>query len=90
MEVRVRRVAKVPTDMAPQGFQSQIVQRYQRAFQTTQRLFARLYLEGLATGDFESVFQELVRETTELSANAVVWLKEKWGEEYEAWRRRPP
>jgi len=89
VEVRVPRVAKVPGDVAPYGFQSQVVQRYQRASQTTQRLFARLYLEGLATGDFEPVFRELVGETTALSANAVVRLKERWGEEYEAWCRRP-
>ena len=89
VEVRVPRVVKVPRDVAPRGFQSQIVRRYQRASQTTQRLFARLYLEGLATGDFEPVFRELVGETTALSANAVVRLKERWAEEYEAWRRRP-
>ena len=82
--------------MAPQGFRSQVVERYQRASQTTQRLFARLYpsassgqaLEGLATGDFEPVFRELVGETTALSANAVVRLKEHWGQEYQAWRQR--
>jgi putative transposase len=89
VEVRVPRVAKVPENVAPQGFQSQVVRRYQRASQTTQQLFARLYLEGLATGDFEPVFRELVGETTALSANAVVRLKERWAEEYEAWRRRP-
>ena len=65
------------------------VAMYTRASQTTQRLFARLYLEGLATGDFEPVFRELVGETTALSANTVVRLKEHWGGEYEAWRRRP-
>jgi putative transposase len=89
VEVRVPRVAQVPPELAPQGFRSQIVRRYQRASQTTQRLFRRLYLEGLATGDFEPVFRELVGETTALSANAVVRLKECWGEEYAAWRRRP-
>lgn len=89
VEVRVPRVAKVPPEVTTQGFESQLVKRYERASQTTQRLFARLYLEGLATGDFEPVFRELVGETTALSANAVVRLKEGWGEEYEAWRRRP-
>lgn len=89
VEVRAPRVAQVPAEVAPQGFQSQVVRRYQRASQTTHQLFARLYLEGLATGDFEPVFRELVGETTALSANAVVRLKERWGEEYEAWRRRP-
>jgi transposase-like protein len=89
VEIRVPRVAKVPREVAPQGFQSQIVKRYQRASETTRRLFARLYLEGLATGDFEPVFRELVGETTALSPNAIVRLKERWEQEYEAWRRRP-
>ena len=87
--VRVPRVAQVPEEVASQGFHSEVVQRYQRASQTTQRLFARLYLEGLATGDFEPVFRELVGETTALSDNTVVRLKEHWGGEYEAWRQPP-
>jgi len=89
VKVRVPRVAKVPHEVAPQGFQSGIVRRYQRASETTRRLFARLYLEGLATGDFEPVFRELVGETTALSPNAIVRLKEHWGKEYEAWQKRP-
>ncbi len=88
VEVRVPRVAQVPQEVAPQGFHSQVVKRYQRASQTTQRLFARLYLEGLATGDFEPVFRELVGQTTALSANTVVRLKEHWGQEYQEWRQR--
>jgi putative transposase len=88
VEVRVPRVADVPPQVAPNGFQSQVVERYQRSSKATQELFVRLYLEGLATGDFEPVFRELVGETTALSANAVVRLKERWGEEYEAWRQR--
>jgi putative transposase len=89
VEVRVPRVAKVPREVAPQGFQSQIVKRYERASETTKRLFTRLYLEGLATGDFEPVFRELVGETTALSPNAIVRLKERWEKEYEDWQRRP-
>ena len=89
VEVQVPRVAQVPPDVAPRGFQSQIVRRYERASQATQRLFSRLYLEGLATGDFEPVFRELVGETTALSANSVVRLKERWAKEYEVWRRQP-
>lgn len=89
VEVSVPRVTQIPSGIAPQGFQSQIVQRYQRASQATQRLFARLYLEGLATGDFEPVFRELVGETTALSANSIVRLKGDWEQEYESWRQRP-
>lgn len=65
----------MPLEVAPQGFQSQLVRCYQRDSQATQRLFARLYLEGLATGDFKPVFRELVGETTAMSANTVVRLK---------------
>jgi putative transposase len=89
VEVRVPRVADVPEEAAPGGFQSRVVQRYQRSSQATQALFVRLYLEGLATGDFEPVFRELVGETTALSANAVVRWKERWAEEYATWRQRP-
>ncbi len=53
LEVRVPRVADVPPEVSPQGFQSQIVKCYKRASETTQRLFTKLYLEGLATGDFK-------------------------------------
>lgn len=89
VDVRVPRVANVPTEVAADGFQSKVVQRYERASAGTQALFARLYLEGLATGDFEPVFRELVGETTALSATAVVRLKERWADEYEAWKQRP-
>jgi putative transposase len=89
VDVRVPRVAGVPAGLAPDGYRSQIVQRYQRASAGTQELFARLYLEGLATGDFEPVFRELVGETTALSANAVVRLKERWADEYTTWQERP-
>jgi len=89
VEVRVPRVADVPPDVAPDGFQSRVVERYQRSSKATQELFVRLYLEGLATGDFEPVFRELVGETAALPANSVVRLKERWGAEYEAWRQRP-
>lgn len=89
VDVRVPRVADVPPEVSATGFQSQIVRKYQRASQTTQRLCVRLYLEGLATGDFEPVFRALVGETTALSANAIVRLKEQWAQEYAAWRQRP-
>lgn len=88
VEVRVPRVAKVPADVAADGFQSQVVRRYERASAATQALFARLYLEGLATGDFEPVFRELVGETTALSPTAIVRLKERWAHEYADWKRR--
>src|SRR5438093_2550229 len=42
VEVRVPRVADVPPEVAPEGFRSAIVRRYERASEGTQQLFARL------------------------------------------------
>jgi len=89
VEVRVPRVATVPAEVAPDGFHSQVVHRYERTSRATQELFVRLYLEGLATGDFEPVFRELVGETTALSPTAIVRLKERWADEYTSWKQRP-
>ncbi|MCH7800340.1 MAG: IS256 family transposase [Chloroflexi bacterium] len=88
VQVKVPRVSQVPTEVSTDGFSSQIVHRYERVSKKTQELFRKLYLEGLATGDFEPVFRELVGETAALSANTIVRLKAKWGEDYEAWRAR--
>jgi transposase-like protein len=79
----------LPDGIAGDGFQSKLVRRYERASASTRTLFAQLYLEGPATGDFEPVFRELVGETTALSATAIVRLKDRWADEYEAWRKRP-
>ena len=88
VRVRVPRVSDVPQGVAPAGFQSQIVSRYQRVSRTTQRLLARLYLEGLSTGDFEPVFRALLGEKAPLSASSVTRLKAEWRAEYEAWQTR--
>ena len=86
--VRVPRVADVPAEVAAEGFTSQLVPRYQRTRAATHQLFARLYREGLATGDFEPVFRELVGGTAALSPAAIVRLKTVWADEYAAWRAR--
>jgi putative transposase len=89
VEVRVPRVSDVPEEVSEDGFHSEIVASYQRRSRTQARLLVRLYLEGLASGDFEPVFRALVGETAALSANSILRLKEEWKQEYEAWRRRP-
>jgi transposase-like protein len=60
VEIRLPRVSDVPPAVSPDGFHSQIVSRYQRRSRTQARLLVRLYLEGLASGDFEPVFRSLV------------------------------
>jgi len=84
--VRAPRVSDVPEGCS--GFESEILPKKQRLTHDTQLLFAQLYLEGLSSGDFEPVFRKLLGETAPLSANTILRLKERWGEEYEAWRQR--
>ncbi len=89
VEVRLPRVSEVPPEVSPKGFESEIVARYQRRSRTQERLLARLYLEGLASGDFEPVFRALVGETAALSPSSILKLKADWQQEYEIWRKRP-
>ena len=88
VEVRLPRVSDVPPEVSPDGFHSEIVSRYQRRSRTQARLMARLYLEGLASGDFEPVFRALVGETAALSPSSILKLKADWQQEYEAWKKR--
>lgn len=89
VEVSLPRVSDVPKEVSPDGFQSEIVASYQRRSRTQARLMVRLYLEGLASGDFEPIFRALVGETAALSASSIVRLKEEWQQEYATWKQRP-
>ena len=87
VEVRPPRVSDLPEGSAP--FASAILQKRRYLSTETQRLFARLYLEGLSSGDFEPAFRELMGEAATLSASTIVRLKERWEQEYAVWRTRP-
>src|SRR5258708_13933490 len=89
VEVSLPRVSDVPPEVNSDGFHSEIVSRYQRRSRTQGRLLARLYLEGLASGDFEPVFRALVGETAALSPNSILRLKEESQHEYATWKQRP-
>jgi putative transposase len=85
--VRPPRVSDLPAGSEP--FTSAILPRRRYLSMETQALFARLYLEGLSSGDFEPAFRELLGERATLSASTVIRLKERWAAEYAAWRTRP-
>jgi transposase-like protein len=89
VDLRLPRVSEVPREVSPDGFHSEIVARYQRRSRTQARLLARLYLEGLSSGDFEPVFRALVGETAALSPSSILKLKADWQQEYDAWKKRP-
>ena len=86
--IRQPRVSDVPSEVAPNGFHSQLVPRYQRLSRSTQQLLTRLYLEGISTGDFEPVFRSLLGETAPLSPSSIVRLKAEWQSEFTVWQTR--
>lgn len=86
--IRQPRVSDVPEEIAPDGFHSQIVPRYQRLSASAQNLLTRLYLEGVSTGDFEPVFRSLLGETAPLSPSSIVRLKADWQDEFTTWQKR--
>jgi transposase-like protein len=85
--VRPPRVSDLPPGAAP--FESAILPKRRYLSRDTQRLFARLYLEGLSSGDFEPAFRELMGSKATLSPSTIIRLKAEWQAEYEAFRSRP-
>lgn len=85
--VRAPRVSDLPEGAAPFG--STILHKRRYLSTETQRHFARLYLEGLSSGDFEPAMRELMGEKATLSASTIIRLKAEWAAEYAAFRSRP-
>lgn len=70
-------------------FTSQILPPYERVSDAIRDLLPELYLQGMATGDFEPALRSLLGEAAPLSPASIVRLKEQWAQEYEAWKARP-
>jgi transposase-like protein len=65
IKLQVPRVADVPADQEP--FASQLVKPYQRRSQSLDEVFPKLFLEGLATRDFEPALRSLLGAEAPLS-----------------------
>jgi transposase-like protein len=85
IKVTVPRVSDVPRSQEP--FESQIIKPYQRRSQTLQRLFPQLFVEGLATRDFEPALRCLLGAEAALSPSTIVRLNSQFKAEYEDWTR---
>jgi transposase-like protein len=69
-------------------FGSHVLSAYQRRSRAVKELIPELYVQGLATGDFEPALRGLLGEGASLSPSTVVRLKAQWESEYETWRTR--
>jgi transposase-like protein len=69
-------------------FESQVLPLFKRRTQEVAELLPKLYLHGLAQGDFELALRGLLGDGAPLSASSIERLRGKWVAEYEAWRQR--
>jgi transposase-like protein len=69
-------------------FVSRVLPLFKRRTKEVGELLPRLYLHGLAQGDFEGAMRGLLGEAAPLSASSIARLKAVWQAEYEAWKGR--
>jgi transposase-like protein len=82
----VPRVRDVPAGQDP--FASQIIRKHQRRSDTLDETFLRLFIEGLATRDFEPALRLLVGEQAPLSPSTISRLTQKFKGQYAAFEKQ--
>jgi putative transposase len=86
MDLPVPRVRDVPADQEP--FESKVLRKYQRRSDTIDATFLNLFIEGLATRDFEPALRLLVGQDAPLSPSTISRLTGQFKEQYEAFDRQ--
>lgn len=69
-------------------FESRLLPLFVKRTEQVSDLLPRLYLHGLAQGDFELALRGLLGEGAPLSAKSIERLRAKWQEEFAAWKQR--
>jgi transposase-like protein len=69
-------------------FESKVLPLFARRSKGVSKLIPRLYLHGLALGDFDLALRGLLGENAPVSASTVARLKEEWRSEWHEWKRR--
>jgi transposase-like protein len=69
-------------------FESRVLPLFARRTKGVSKLIPRLYLHGLALGDFDLALRGLLGENAPVSASTVARLKEGWQAEWREWKRR--
>ena len=68
-------------------FESRVLPLFKRRTEEVGDLLPKLYLHGLAQRDFELALRGLLGDGAPLSASSIARLKERWLDEYRAWRQ---
>ena len=82
----VPRVRDIPANQAP--FESKILRKYQRRSDTIDETFLRLFIEGLATRDFEPALRLLAGADAPLSPSTISRLTQQFRTAYVAFDRQ--
>jgi len=69
-------------------FESRVMPLFARRTKGVSKLIPRLYLHGLALGDFDLALRGLLGENAPVSASTVARLKDGWQAEWHEWKRR--
>jgi transposase-like protein len=85
IKVTVPRVSDVPETQ--ESFESRIVKPYQRRSDTLAAVFPKLFIEGLATRDFEPSLRCLMGAEAALSPSTISRLNQRFKQEYEDWTK---
>ena len=86
LAVRQPRVSDVPEDAGK--YESKLVRRYKRRSEGLDALFPRLFIEGLATRDFEPSLRALIGEEAPLSPSSISRLNRQFKDEFTRWKTR--
>jgi putative transposase len=86
IKVKAPRVSHTPETQEP--FTSQILKPYQRRSQTLSEVFPKLFIEGLATRDFEPALRCLLGSEAALSPSTISRLNQQFKQEYDEWLRQ--
>jgi transposase-like protein len=86
VELDQPRVRDIPHDQEP--FDSKILRKYQRRSDMIDDTFMKLFIEGLATRDFEPALRLLMGEKAPLSASVISRLTQRFRAAYEAFEQQ--
>ena len=86
IDLSVPRVRDIPQGQEP--YASRILRKYQRRSDTIDETFLKLFIEGLATRDFEPALRLLMGSEAPLSASVISRLTQRFKEQYEGFDRQ--
>jgi putative transposase len=86
IDLAVPRVRDVPENQAP--FESKVLRKHQRRSDTIDGTFMNLFVEGLATRDFEPALRLLVGQEAPLSPSTISRLTKQFKAQYDAFDRQ--